>query len=114
MKEATIRRMGWLEDHQIDALLGLVNGRTNPTTFSDAAAYVRRCYHAPDEDLVRLVAANQALGLHGIEGWPLGLHSGVSYCNTGDSYAPTLALTPEGFEVASLADLATRYSPGAG
>ncbi len=74
--------------------------RTDIGAFPQTEAWVQACYHRPPWWDVALHAIDEALGTHGIEGWsePDDVSRPdrtVSYCNTGDSYAPTVALLTE-------------------
>jgi len=76
-------------------ILDMIRGALDPCEVSERAdAYRRSCYHAPDTESVILEAADELLGTCGTEGWPIAdsndLAAGVSYCNVGDSYVPTL------------------------
>jgi len=68
---------------------------------------VRECYHRPEAWNVALYALDALLGTFGVEGWARSMRSGVSYCNTGDTYAPTFVYdTDEGWLYCSWGDLA--------
>ena len=50
------------------------------------------CYHPPAYEDLAIHVMDALLGTCGVEGLALDLRDGVSYCNTGDSYAPTIIL----------------------
>lgn len=102
-----------------DKILAMIAENLDPREVSESCdAWVRQCYHDPPHDAQVLHAANELLEMHGVEGWPAShsdLRLGVSYCNTGDLYARTLALVPDGrwgghkFTVTSFEALANRF-----
>lgn len=77
--------------------------------------WIRSCYCRPSSDEIALHAIDVLLDNHGVEGWvnPKDMREGVSYSNTGDTYAQTVALVDWGhtyrFMVCDLEYLATRF-----
>lgn len=90
-------------------ILGMMRGELDPCEVSERTdQWERACYHRPSDAELILHAADELLETCGVEGWA---HSddftrGVSYCNTGDMYALTLALVDGDFQVCSYEDLA--------
>jgi len=71
-----------------------------------------QCYHRPQAYELVIAAANELLGLHGVEA--VEDRNGrvvLEYCNTGDTYAPTLIynLTRRTFSVGSWGDYVERH-----
>lgn len=98
------------DDETATTILGMISGDLDPCLTSDRAdAWNRQCYTFPDHDSLVLVAADELLETCGVEGWAIDPDDpscgGVSYCNTGDQYALTLALVDGEFTVASWTDL---------
>lgn len=84
-----------------------ISGREDPRSVPETDAWVRSCYHEPDEDEQALHAADVLLGTYGVEGWADDDgRSGVSYCNTGDTYEATLFLVDGRFLVTDLGTVA--------
>ena len=79
--------------------------------FPETRAWVRRCYNCPNDDDVTLHACAEAIGTYGVEGWSVDIYTGVSYCNTGDTYAMTVCTVPDeqGLWFASFETLALTY-----
>lgn len=73
----------WLSDADVSA--GAVDA---------ANQRVRECYHPPNWTDVALHAIDAILGTYGIEGMahPDNFRCGFSYCNTGETYNPTVLL----------------------
>ena len=77
----------------------LMKGELDPYIFAEVRAWVRQCYHTPPDHDLQLKAIDEVLDTCGIAGLSPGdvTHprsakgDWVSYCNTGDSYAPTVA-----------------------
>jgi hypothetical protein len=97
-------------------IMAMIDGILDPLEVSESARnYSRQCYHSPGQELLILYAADELLETCGVEGWPTGSdpRSGVNYCNTGHSYAATLALIVTGgsstFTVTSYDVLARRH-----
>jgi hypothetical protein len=104
----TLRSLERITDKETaDKIRGMIDGDTDPRDVSERAdAHARACYHDPGRDVLILYAADELLGTYGVEGWPTnGGRDGVSYCNTGDTYAATLFLVRGRFMVS---DLGTR------
>jgi hypothetical protein len=80
-------------DDAVDTLLGLVNGEIcTDHGFQSVTDAVRRCaWHVSHVERVML-ACDEVLGTYGVEAivpdgdW----RAAASYCNTGDTYAPTI------------------------
>lgn len=85
-----------------------------PAAFPRTCTWLRACYHRPHWTDVALHAIDELLRTHGVEGWPdpKDMRHGVSYCNTGDTYATTIALIHDGdgrrWYLGSWGDLAER------
>ena len=62
--------------------------------WNKALKFARDYYrsHSDAEETEALEAAGDQYGIdhHGVEGWSLGMHAGVSYLNMGDTYEVTL------------------------
>jgi hypothetical protein len=57
----------------------------------------RECHSAPGYADLALHVADDVLGTSGVEGWcSQGGRTGVSYCNAGDPYVPTVVLDRTG------------------
>ncbi len=95
----------------IARITDLIAGDADPLDVEATAAWERQCYHRPSDNDLILHAADVLLDNFGVEGWTIGdsMTEGVSYSNTGDMYAPTLALTPDGWRWADYETLATSY-----
>jgi len=84
-----------LDRNTARTIRGLMKGDIDPCDVSESCdAWVRRCYHEPDWTSQALHAINDLLECHGVEGWtdPKDFRFGVSFCNTGDTYALTVCL----------------------
>jgi hypothetical protein len=90
---------------------GLMDGTIAASSVADP-----RTYRPSDNGsaLHRLDAIDMVLGTCGVEGWadPTDYRHGVSYCNTGDTYAATICLITDGrgtrWYLGSWGDLAER------
>ena len=85
-----------------------------PEMIPETLAELDRMYHPPSDNAARLIACNELLNLHGVEGWSIGIRYGISYANTGDTYAVTVAhVHPDAWtdflEWTTLADLVEAY-----
>jgi len=82
--------------------------------FEPADHRYRQCYTSPDFDDLLMHVFDHLLGTTGIEGWTIGdsMTEGVSYCNTGDTYAMTIGLTPDGLFLGSWEEMAARWPKG--
>ena len=67
----------------------LLDGRLDPATVPETAAWIRQCYHMPSLAELKMHAVDAVLGNYGVEGFSNGRVS-VAYSNTGDTYAPTI------------------------
>ena len=75
-------------------------GKINPLDggYPATERWVRSCYHTPHAAEIALHAIDMLIGCFGVEGWALDNgRGGVSYANTGESYAPTIALITGGW-----------------
>ena len=72
--------------------------------------WYRACWHKPKERELKRAAVNEAAGFHGVE--YLGTHrrtgESVYYCNTGDTYAGTVAFIGRRLIVTTMGDLIER------
>lgn len=84
-------------------ILDMIEGRRDPREVSEACdQWVRWCYNTPTREEQALHAADDLLGTCGVEGYAdEDGRGGVSYCNTGDTYALTLFLDHGAFRVSS-------------
>lgn len=95
-------------------LLTLELDPTMDDRFPRTQAWVRACHRRPSDEDIALHAADELLGNHGVEGWadPTNFRHGVSYSNTGDTYATTICLINDGrgkrWYLGSWGDLAER------
>jgi hypothetical protein len=84
-------------------IVRFIDGDEDPRSVPETDAWVRACYHEPGADEQALHAADVLLGTYGVEGWASDDgRSGVSYCNAGDTYEPTLFLVRGRFRVSDL------------
>ena len=105
-----------VEDARI--LLACIRGELNPADLPAGEERVRQCYSTPDDHDITMHVADAMLDTFGVEGWATDRYNwysgGVSYCNTGDSYAATLILGPDGcFYVGGWADAAELWPASA-
>ena len=60
----------------------------------------RECFHPPTYEDMALHVANDILDMHGIEGWvdqpDCSNTTGISYCNAGDPWVPTVLVNRAG------------------
>lgn len=86
----------WVTVAMARMVLALINGQADPLAFPAAESYARQCHHQPPRRLLALYAIDEILDMFGVEGFAneCGTH-GVSYANTGDTYAPTMCLVDE-------------------
>lgn len=87
-----------------EKIRAMVRGDLDPRTVSERTdAWARACHHPPGQDELTLHAADELLGTYGVEGWSSeDGRTGVSYCNTGDTYGRTLFLVRGRFMVSDL------------
>ena len=98
-------------------IIRLVRDQDRGEVFSYPRAKRRyiECYHDPGLHDLILHVIDSLLGTCGIEGWCLqdSYTDGVSYCNTGDTYAYTVVYGPDGlFYLTSLGDAIERWPSG--
>lgn len=71
-----------------------MRGDVDPETSLAVRGWLRHCYHRPSKRELIMRAIDEELGTFGVEAITSGpeqeLHA--NYCNTGDSYAPTVLL----------------------
>ena len=100
------------------AIRGIILDEIDPCDVSeDCARWVRQCVRWPDESELKICAINELLECSGVEGWTTGrFDQGVSYCNAGDIYVPTIALVDVGhrcgFAIADYESLITAFPEG--
>jgi hypothetical protein len=76
----------------VDALLGLVNGDLDPDAFESVKTWAQQCYGRPSHVERVMLACNEVMDTYGVEAifpdedWRVA----ASYCNTGDTYKPTI------------------------
>ena len=84
---------------QAEKIIGLIHGTIEPESFKSVEKWVSDCYNQPHDIELILKACNEALETHGIEsitpteGEHISMYWGncvASYCNTGDTYCPTV------------------------
>lgn len=88
------------DQYKVGLMRRLLTLEVDPTeehwaeTFPNTQKWVRACHHRPSDEDIALHAADEFLGNHGVEGWadPTNFRHGVSYSNTGDTYATTICL----------------------
>ena len=99
------------DDDTAHKILRMMEGEADPRAESAACdRWVRQCHHMPSHDDQVMEAANELLGLFGVEGCAdSDGRDGVSYCNTGDTYADTLVLDHGTFGISSLGSLVERH-----
>jgi len=76
----------------------------DPERFPETANWERRCYHTPSRRELVLAAIDECLETFGVEGFQT-RRGWLSYCNTGDSYAPTVCERDGIFFIASWGDI---------
>jgi len=73
---------------------GIIDGSTDPVTVgTDARQYVGSCFNRPSDYVVQLYAINELMQSYGVESFD-SVHGTADYCNTGDSYTPTVLYFP--------------------
>lgn len=81
-----------------EVLRGLMSGaidvEENAESFPKTIRWLHQMYNRPSNNEIALHAIDELLGTYGVEGWadPSNFQYGVSYANTGDSYATTIIL----------------------
>ena len=81
-----------IDRETINRLIGLVCGRISPEDVSESAeALARRSLNRPSDVRLTLTAIDDLLDTHGIECIEVDGEVVFEYCNTGDSYYPTVA-----------------------
>jgi len=69
---------------------GIMDGSTDPLTVgTKASQYVKDCFNRPDQHVVKLYAIDELCETYGVEGFG-SVYGTADYCNTGDSYTPTV------------------------
>lgn len=93
-----------LEPSQAGQIRAMILRKADPREVSPACdRWVRQCFNTPRIEEQILCAIDEILGTYGIEGWSSDTgRRGVTYCNTGDTYARTFALVPDWPDVAFL------------
>jgi hypothetical protein len=73
---------------------GLMDGTIDPYTVEGMEDWRRQLYSQPARSHAKIEAIDRVLETCGVEGWadPTDYRHGVSYCNTGDTYAATICL----------------------
>jgi hypothetical protein len=92
------------DEETADKILGMISGELDPCEVSERTdRWERQCFHRPTDPELILDAACDLLGIGEVQGWtrPSDYTRGISYCNTGDTYALTLALVDGEFRVTS-------------
>jgi len=105
-------RLSTLNKEQIEQVKGLIEGKINPSFYTDVQIWTRQCYHKPSEDALIMCALNQVMEGYGIETINGEYRNGywgnivAEYVNMGDSYVPTVMYhRDEGFLIASYGDV---------
>lgn len=109
----TLQRGLAVERDTAKQIRGILDGSRSPLLLSNhAAAYSAQCMGKPADYMLKLVAINEILGLHGVEYIPAGRGKrspAFYYLNTGDSYAVTiLRFGPNQYRVGSWGDQVER------
>jgi hypothetical protein len=124
MRAPTVQRLQdtlGIDADKADTIRALIRGEVHPgAVWGGDAGYLRSCYHKPHMADRVLHAIDAILDTCGIEGWANpddGGRSGVSYCNTGEAYAPTVYLITDWrgrrFGIGSWGDLVEHKMCGA-
>jgi hypothetical protein len=92
----TIQTKLSLDEENAKRIRGLMDKTISPETSEAVQAWLRQCWNRPSDTELIMCAINDALGTHGVEAiqgeWIDHYHQNIqaTYCNTGDSYAPTV------------------------
>ena len=79
-------------------LRGLMDGSIDPETSLAVRVWLGHCFHRPSTQELVMAAIDETLGTFGVEAiegeWIDRYHHNIqaTYCNTGDSYCPTVLL----------------------
>ena len=107
-----VRRLGTTEE-EAKTVRAILKGDKHPEDFPQTAEWVRQCYHRPRPLELKLSAANEVLGLHGVEMVELHVRKDESmfayYLNSGDTYSPTLAYVNGVWSITTLGDLVEKH-----
>lgn len=98
------------DEETAEKILDMISGELDPCEVSEHTdQWERQCLHRPADKELILDAIDGLLGTCGVEGWarPSDMRRGISYCNTGDLYALTVALVDDNFRVTSYEALVT-------
>ena len=103
---------------QAKRVRGLMDGSIDPETSPAVQRWVRWCYNKPDRNECVMRAIDEELGTCGVEAIRSEKHWRhyycdivAVYCNTGDSYCPTVLLSylhGEAFRIISWGDFVER------
>lgn len=92
-----LTRLHWIDEKQAATVRGLIRGDIEPETIPQTAAWLRECYSRPRRSELTMHAINAVLECHGVESIDDGrtycgryLAPRAVYCNTGETYAPTV------------------------
>lgn len=77
--------------------------------FPGIADYARRCYNPPSLYYVRMLAIDCTIDTCGVEGAEVKPGKYIDYCNTGDTYIPTICYFEGRFIVSSWGDIVEKY-----
>ena len=92
------------------SIIDVANGKTDPESFSSVESWVNQCLNKPSQNDLKLMAFNEILDGHGIEGqWSDDYDIGYSFVNLGDMYALTIAFIDGSFVVSSSEDLMIKF-----
>ena len=69
MKPSKVAEFLGIDLDKAQVVTGLMSGRIDPLSYPSAAAYNRKCYHAPEPELLALYAIDEVLGTFGVEGF---------------------------------------------
>lgn len=101
----TIRSLKTITDKATArTILAMIKGEKDPREVSEKCdTWIRQCFHDPSHEDQVMCAVDELLGTFGVEGEADDDgRDGYTYCNTGDTYAPTLFLDHGTFRVTDL------------
>jgi hypothetical protein len=114
----TIMRIPRVTREQAKRVRGLMDGSIDPETSEAVCRWIRQCYHRPSDYELAMNAINETIETCGVEAiesekiWIDSYHHNIVavYCNTGDSYCPTVLLDHRSmqYRITSWADFVER------
>jgi hypothetical protein len=111
-KKTIQKYLEWLDDDQVNKVRGLMEGVLDPEEVSEATAkWVRSCYNEPSDSEKIMSAINDVIECHGVESLSSNGDVVATYCNTGDTYKPTVMYLEKEcrFRIMSWGDYAEKH-----